>query len=47
VQVPNVVVEWLTLLRLILEVPGLNLGLETGHPEILVIFFSLSRIIPG
>jgi hypothetical protein len=32
-NVPNVVVEWLTLLR-IQEVPGSNLGQETGSPKI-------------
>jgi hypothetical protein len=30
---PNVVVEWLTLLILIREVQGLNLGPETGYPD--------------
>jgi hypothetical protein len=29
---PNVVVEWFILLVRILEVPGSNLGLETGYP---------------
>jgi hypothetical protein len=30
---PNVVVEWLTLLLRILEVPGSYLGPETGYPD--------------
>jgi hypothetical protein len=30
---PNVVVEWLTLLLRIREVPGSNLDLETGYPH--------------
>jgi hypothetical protein len=30
---PNIVVEWLTLLLHIREVPGSNLDLETGHPD--------------
>jgi hypothetical protein len=30
---PNVVVEWLTLLLRIREVPGTNLGSETGYPD--------------
>jgi hypothetical protein len=29
---PNVVVEWLTLLLSIREVPASNLGLESGYP---------------
>jgi hypothetical protein len=29
----NVVVEWLTLLLRIQQVPGSNLGLETGYPD--------------
>jgi hypothetical protein len=32
-MVPNIVVEWLAFLLLILEVPGSNLGPETGYPE--------------
>jgi hypothetical protein len=32
-EFPNVVVEWLTLLFRILEVPGSNLILETGRPD--------------
>jgi hypothetical protein len=31
---PNVVVEWLMILFSIREVPGSNLGAETGYPEI-------------
>jgi hypothetical protein len=31
--VANVVVEWLALLLSIWEVPGSNLGLETGYPD--------------
>jgi hypothetical protein len=30
---PNVMVEWLALLLRILEVPGSNLGPETGHSD--------------
>jgi hypothetical protein len=30
----NVAVEWLTLLLSILEVPGSNIGPETGYPEV-------------
>jgi hypothetical protein len=30
---PNVVVEWLTLLLLIREVLGTDLGPETGYPD--------------
>jgi hypothetical protein len=30
---PNVMVEWLTLLFRIREVPGSNLGPETGYPD--------------
>jgi hypothetical protein len=33
VSVANVLVEWLTLLFHIREVPGSNLGLETGNPD--------------
>jgi len=30
---PNVVIEWLTILLRIREVPGSNLGPETGYPD--------------
>jgi hypothetical protein len=30
---PNIVVEWLTLLLRIREVPGSNLGPQTGHTD--------------
>jgi hypothetical protein len=30
---PNIVVEWLTFLFRIWEVPGSNLGLESGYPN--------------
>jgi hypothetical protein len=45
------VVEWLTLLLRIWEVPGSNLGQETGYPEqeFALVFFSPSKhagIIP-
>jgi hypothetical protein len=30
---PNVMAEWLTLLSHIRDVPGSNLGRETGYPE--------------
>jgi hypothetical protein len=30
---PNIVVEWLALLVRIREVPGSNLGLQTGYPD--------------
>jgi hypothetical protein len=30
---PNVVVEWLTLLLRLLEVPDANLGLKTGYRD--------------
>jgi hypothetical protein len=33
VNLPNVVVEWLTLLLRIPEVPGLILGPETGYTD--------------
>jgi hypothetical protein len=33
IGVPKVVVKWLTLLLRIGEVPGSNLGQETGYPE--------------
>jgi hypothetical protein len=32
-MVPNVVVEWLTFLLRIKEIPGSNLGSETGNPD--------------
>jgi hypothetical protein len=31
--VPNVVVEWFTLLLHIRDIPGSNLGPETGYPD--------------
>jgi hypothetical protein len=40
---PNIVVEWLTLLVPMWEVPGLNLGPNTSYSEIFVFFFSVSR----
>jgi hypothetical protein len=30
---PNVIVEWLALVLCIREVPGSNLGTETGYPD--------------
>jgi hypothetical protein len=44
---PNVVVEWLTLH--IWEVPGSNLGPETGYNDLRIVVFSLSpsRLIQG
>jgi hypothetical protein len=33
VKIQNVVVEWLTLLLRLLEVPVSNLGLENGNPD--------------
>jgi hypothetical protein len=41
------VVEWLTYLLPIREVPGSNLGPETGYPEVFVVFLIPSRQIPG
>jgi hypothetical protein len=32
-QLPNAVVEWLTLVLYARKVPGLNLGPETGYPD--------------
>jgi hypothetical protein len=44
----NVVVEWLTLLLRIREVPFSNLDTETGYSDrLFVVFFSPSRKIPG
>jgi hypothetical protein len=37
---PIVVVEWLTLLLRIRKVPGLNLGSETGYPDLGFSWFS-------
>jgi hypothetical protein len=37
---PNDVVEWLKLLLRIREVPGSNLGTQTGYPQFLFILFS-------
>jgi hypothetical protein len=38
---PNVMVEWLALLLRIREVPGSNLGPETGYPDrFFVVFLS-------
>jgi hypothetical protein len=39
---PTVMVEWLTHLLCIREVPGLNIGPETGYPEVFV-FSSVPR----
>jgi hypothetical protein len=45
---PNVVVEWLTLLLRIREVPGSNLGPDTGYPDrVFVIFLSLEGKMLG
>jgi hypothetical protein len=44
----NVVVEWLALLLPIREVPGSNLGPETGCPDrSFVVFLSPFRQMPG
>jgi hypothetical protein len=44
----NVVVEWITLMLRIREVPGSNLGPETGYlHRLFVVFLSPSRQIPG
>jgi hypothetical protein len=32
-SIPNIVVEWLTLLLPIWKFPGSNLGPETGYPD--------------
>jgi hypothetical protein len=45
--VPNIVVEWLTLLLRIREVSGLNLDFEAGYPEVFMSFFSPSLQIRG
>jgi hypothetical protein len=46
-EVPNVVVEWLTLLFGIWEVPDSNLGPETGYPRrFSVVFLGPFRKIP-
>jgi hypothetical protein len=37
----NVVIEWLTLLLRVQEVPGSNIGPETGCPEFFLSFLSL------
>jgi hypothetical protein len=42
---PNVVVEWLTLLIHIREVPGSNIGPETVYPEVFRCFSQTSRKI--
>jgi hypothetical protein len=46
-ETPNVVIEWLTLLLRIWEVPSSNLGSETGYPEFLAFFLCPSRGMPG
>jgi hypothetical protein len=33
IETPNVMVEWLALLPHVREVPGSDLGPETGYPE--------------
>jgi hypothetical protein len=43
----EVVVEWLTLLLRIREVPASNLDLETGYSECFVVFLSPFRRISG
>jgi hypothetical protein len=43
----NVVVEWLTLLLRIQEVPGSNLDSEACYPEFFVVFLSPSRRMRG
>jgi hypothetical protein len=44
----NVVIEWVTTLLLIREVPGSNLGPATGFPDrVFVLLLSPSRQIPG
>jgi hypothetical protein len=45
VFVPNVVVEWLTLLLRIWEVLGSNLGPETGYPDLGFSWFSSVHVI--
>jgi hypothetical protein len=44
--VPSVAVEWLALLLCIWEVPGSNLGPETGYPQAFLVFLS-PRKMPG
>jgi hypothetical protein len=45
---PNsVMVVWLKSLLHILEVPGSNIVLEAGSPEVFVVFLSISRQILG
>jgi hypothetical protein len=39
---PNIVVEWLTLLR-IREVPGSNIGSDNGYCEVSMVFLSPSK----
>jgi hypothetical protein len=41
----NVMIEWLTLLLCIQEIPGSNLGLESGYPD--CGFSWLSSVPPG
>jgi hypothetical protein len=41
-QTPNVTAEWLALLLRVQEVPGLSLGLETGCPDVFVVFLGPS-----
>jgi hypothetical protein len=47
IQNGSIVVEWLALLLCIRDVPGSNLGPETGYPEVFVVFLSPSRQMPG
>jgi hypothetical protein len=44
---PNVVVEWLAFLLRIREIPGSNLGPETGCPDWFVVLLSTSSQMPG
>jgi hypothetical protein len=44
---PNVRAEWLALLLCIWEIPGSNLGPETGYPDRFFVSISLSRQTPG
>jgi hypothetical protein len=46
-MITNVLVEWLTLLLTIREVPGSNLGRETGYPDFFLVLLSPSRLILG
>jgi hypothetical protein len=43
-MITKVLVEWLTLLLTIREVPGSILGRETGYPDC---FLSLYSVLPG